>query len=76
MKVRVPYYSVAQILTVQEEKKPWYYDILRLIEYGEFLEYASSKDKMLLRSLARRFFIFNEVVYKSDKALHLICVIK
>ena len=44
------------------------------MEYGEFPKNASNKDRILLRSLAKRFFIFNRVLYKRDKALHLRCV--
>ena len=46
------------------------------MEYGEFPKNASKKDRMLLRSLAKRFFIFNGVLYKRDKALHLRCVLE
>ena len=36
MKMKAPCFEVAQILTIQEEKKPQYYDILKLMEHEEF----------------------------------------
>ena len=74
IKARVSCFESTQVLTVVEENKLWYSDILKLIECGEFSENAIKKDRMLLRSLTKRFFIFNGVLYKRDKALHLRCV--
>ena len=76
MKARVPCFESTQVLAKVEEKKSWYSDILRLMEYSEFPKNASKKDRMLLRSLVKRFFIFNGVLYKRDKAMHLICVLE
>ena len=74
IKARVPCFESTQVLVMVGEKKLWYSDILILMEYGEFLEHASKKEKILLRSLAKRFFIFNGVFYKRAKVMHLICV--
>ena len=73
-KARLPCFENTQVLVMEEEKKPWYSDILRLMEYDEFPENASKKDRMLLRSFAKRF--FNGVLYKKDKAMHLIYVLE
>ena len=57
MKARVPCFESTQVLAVVEEKKSWYSDILKLMECGEFPKNASKKDRMLLKSLTKRFFI-------------------
>ena len=74
MKARVPCFESTHALAMEEEKKLWYSDILQLMECGEFPENANKKDIILLRSLAKRFFIFNGVFYKRAKVMHLICV--
>ena len=60
IKARVPCFESTQVLVMVGEKKLWYSDILILMEYGEFLEHASKKEKILLRSLAKRFFYFQK----------------
>ena len=76
MKDKVSCFESTQVLALIEEKKSWYSEILKLMECGEFLENASKKYIMLLRSFAKRFFIFNGVLYKRDKALHLRCLLE
>ena len=56
---------------MEEEKKSWYSYNLKLMECGEFPKNASKKERMLIRSFAKRFFIFNGVLYKRDKVMHL-----
>ena len=67
MKAKVLCFGNTQVSAVKEGKKPWYSDILRLMACEKFLKNANKKDKILLRSIRKRFFIFNRVLYKRDK---------
>ena len=67
MKARVPCFESTHALAMEEEKKLWYSDILQLMECGEFPENANKKDIILLRSLAKRFFIFNRFYTRGIK---------
>ena len=76
MKAKVLCFENTQVLAMEEEKKPWYLDILRLMESGEFpKKMPVRKTECYWDLLQKDVFIFNGVLYIRDKALHLRCVL-
>ena len=52
-KSRSPCYEKIRVMPVQATEKPWYYDLQRYLEIGEFPEDAEKKEIMSLRILSR-----------------------
>ena len=57
-KSRSPCYEEIRVMPVQATEKPWYYDLHRYLEMGEFPEDAEKKERMSLRMLSRQFVSF------------------
>ena len=64
VKPRIPCYEEIRVMPVQATKKPWYYDLHKFLEIGEFPEDAEKKERMSLRMLSRQFISFQGMLYK------------
>ncbi|XP_039169950.1 uncharacterized protein LOC120294094 [Eucalyptus grandis] len=56
----------AYCMTIEEEPdgQPWYHDILKYLQKGEFLEGSEATDRKYLIKLASKFFASGDVLYK------------
>ena len=63
-----PIYEIERILEVEvDDGKPWYYDIQRYLERGEFPEWVSRKDKIAIQNLASQFVSLKGELYKRQE---------
>ncbi|XP_071723907.1 uncharacterized protein [Rutidosis leptorrhynchoides] len=65
---------LAYCLKVEEEPdgQPWYHDILKYLQKGEFLEGSEAADRKHLIKLASKFFTSGDVLYKRSFDLTLL----
>ena len=52
----------------ESDQLPWYHDVKRCMQTGDYPENATSNDRKTLRRLASQFFLCGEVLFK--RALH------
>ncbi|RDY05263.1 hypothetical protein CR513_10902, partial [Mucuna pruriens] len=72
---RVAYCQHSSHETIEANSKPWYFDIKRYLEKGEYLEGASKNSKKTLRRLASGFLLSGTVLYKRNTDMTLLrCV--
>ena len=66
MKTRAPCYDGKPVMSTQigPEEKPWFYDIQKFIEERKYSKEANSKEKYVLRVLARNYASHDGVLYK------------
>ena len=64
-------------MPVQTTEKPWFYNLQRYLEIGEFPEDAEKRERILLRMLSRQFINYQGTLYKRmPTRVHLRCVDK
>ena len=74
---RSPYYEEVRVMLVQTVEKPWFHDLQRYLEMGQFPEDAKMKERMSLRMLSRQFISYQGMLYKRmPTGVHLRCVDK
>ncbi|RDX64795.1 hypothetical protein CR513_56606, partial [Mucuna pruriens] len=63
---RVAHYQHLSHGEAEVDDEPWYFDIERYLEQGEYPEGVSENDKRTLRSLASDFFLSEMTLYKRN----------
>ena len=73
-----PIYETEKVLEVEiDDGKPWYHDIRRYLEHGEFPEGAGRKDRLAIQKLASQYVILKEELYKRQaNGIQLKCLRK
>ena len=67
--------AYCQLVEEEPDGKPWYYDIKKFIQSGEYPPNASENDKRTLRRLSMGFFLNENLLYKKNHDMVLLrCV--
>src|SRR3989440_3101005 len=70
-----PCYSKFYVNQVEEDERPWFYDLKEFMEKGIFSEDASPVDRMTVRKMAKNYVLIGDVLYRrSWDGLLLRCV--
>ena len=65
------------ILTREEEGVPWYYDIMKFLELGVYLDNADKRERRSLRMMAMQYILCRGQLYRrSYDGIHLRCLKK
>ena len=65
------------ILAIEKEGVPWYYDILKFLELGLYIDNASKREHHLVRMIAMHYILCGGQLYKrSYDEVHLHCLKK
>ena len=64
-------------MTVEEEEVPWYYDIMKFLELGAYLDGADKRECRSIRMMATQYILYGGQLYKrSYDGIHLRCLKK
>ena len=67
----------ASILIIEEERVPWYYDILKFFELGVYLDGANKRKRHSIRMMAIQYILCGGWLYRrSYDGIHLRCLMK
>ena len=67
----------ASVLVVEEEGFPWYYDIIKFLEFGVYLDSADEREHRLIRVVVMQYILCEGQLYKrSYDGIHLHCLKK
>ncbi|XP_058181260.1 uncharacterized protein LOC131299698 [Rhododendron vialii] len=70
-----PVYQHVMVIDEPDDGNPWYYDIWRFVERGEYPADASKKDPIALQRLAAQYIICRENLYRrSHYGMHKLCI--
>ena len=59
-------------MAVEEEEVPWYYDILKFLVIGVYLDGADKRERRLIRMMAMQYILFGGQLYRrSYEGIHL-----
>ena len=62
-------------MNIENDNKPWYFDIKQYIKYREYPYETSKNHKHTIRRLVMNFFLSDEVLYKRNHDMELLqCV--
>ncbi|XP_075636742.1 uncharacterized protein LOC142608977 [Castanea sativa] len=63
------------IMTIEEEEVPWYYNIMKLLELGAYLDGANKSERHSIRMMATQYILCGEQLYRrSYDGVHLRCL--
>ena len=61
-------------MTREEEGVPWYYDIMKFLELGVYLDSADKRERRSLRMMAMQYILCRGQLYRrSYDGIHLRC---
>ena len=67
----------ASILVIEEEGVTWYYDIMKFLEFGVYLDGADKRECRLIRMMAIQYILCGGQLYRrSYNGLYLCCLNK
>ncbi|RDX85922.1 rnhA, partial [Mucuna pruriens] len=69
---KLAYYQQIEQDEREADGKPWYYDIKQYLKDGEYSDGISENDTRTLRRMTSRFFLSDEVLYKSSAYMTLL----
>ena len=70
-----PVYQHIMAIDEPDDGHPWYYDIWRFVERGEYPVGASKKDRIALQKMAAQYIICGGNLYRrSHGGMHKLCV--
>ena len=59
-------------MTVEEEEVPWYYDIMKFLELGAYLDGADKRECRSIRMMATQYILYGGQLYRrSYDGIHL-----
>ena len=77
VKSRSPCHEEIRVMPMGPVEKPWFYDLQKYLETGQFSEDADRKEKTSLKILSRQFISHLSMLYKRmPTGMHLRCVDK
>ena len=67
----------ASVLVIEEERNPWYYDIMKFLEFEVYLDGADKREHCSIRMMALQYILCWEQLYRrSYDGIHLRCLKK
>ena len=67
----------AAVMTIEEEEIPWYYDIMKFLELGAYLDGADKRECHSIRMMATQYILCGGQLYRrSYDGIHLCCLKK
>ena len=67
----------ALVLVIEEERVPWYYDIMKFLEFGVYLDGADKRECRSIRMMAIQYILCGGQLYRrSYDGIHLRCLKK
>ena len=67
----------ASIMTIKEREVPWYYDIMKFLELGAYLDNANKRERHSIRMMATQYILCGTQLYRrSYDGIHLRCLKK
>ena len=67
----------AAVMTIEEEEIPWYYDIMKFLELGAYLDGADKRECHSIRIMATQYILCGGQLYRrSYDGIHLRCLKK
>ncbi|XP_075655014.1 uncharacterized protein LOC142625206 [Castanea sativa] len=67
----------ALVMTIEEKEVPWYYDIMRFLELGAYVDGADKREHRSIRMMATQYILCGEQLYRrSYNGIHLHCLKK
>ena len=65
------------VMTIEEEEVAWYYDIMKFLELGAYLDGANKKERCSIRMMAKQYILCGRQLYRrSYDGIHLRCLKK
>ena len=65
----------ASVMTVEEEKVPWYYDIMRFLELRVYLDSTNKRERRSIRMMTTQYILCGGQLYRrSYDGIHLHCL--
>ena len=65
------------VLVIEEEGVPWYYDIMKFLEFGVYLDGVDKRERCSIRMMAMQYILCGGQLYKrSYDGIHLCCLKK
>ena len=65
----------ALVLVIEEEGVPWYYDIMKFLELGVYLDSADKRERCSIRMMAMQYILCRGQLYRrSYDGMHLRCL--
>ena len=65
------------VLVIEEEGVPWYYDIMKFLEFGVYLDGVDKRERCSIRMMAMQYILCGGQFYKrSYNGTHLRCLKK
>ena len=67
----------APVMTMEEEEVLWYYDVMKFLELGAYLDGANKKERCSIRMMAKQYILCGRQLYRrSYDGIHLRCLKK
>ena len=64
-------------MTIEKEEVPWYYNIIKFLELGAYLDGADKRERISIRMMATQYILCGWQLYKrSYDGIHLRCLKK
>ena len=65
------------VMTIEEEEVAWYYDVMKFLELGAYLDGANKKERCSIRMMAKQYILCGRQLYRrSYDGIHLRCLKK
>ena len=66
----------ASVLVIEEERVPWYYDTMKFLELGVYLDGVNKRERCSIRMMAMQYILYGVRLYRrSSDGIHL-CYLK
>ena len=67
----------ASVMTIEEEEVSWYYDIIKFLELGAYLDSVDKRERPSIRMMTTQYFLYGGQLYRrSYDGIHLRCLKK
>ena len=77
LELRISFQGESLVLAIEEEGVPWYYDIIKFLEIGVYLDGTNKREHCLIRMLAMQYILCEGQLYRrSYNGIHLRCLKK
>ena len=65
------------VMTTEEEEVPWYYDIIKFLELGVYLDVADKRECHSIKMMATQYILYGGQLYRRFyDSIHLRCLKK
>ena len=77
LELRISFQGESLVLAIEEEGVPWYYDIMKFLEMGVYLDGTNKRERYLIRMMVMQYILCEGQLYRrSYDGIHLHCLKK